>query len=394
MMFWRLRMTPVNILHIIPYFIRANKTGGPAVQLSGLAKALLTIGNSVTIVASTGNLDEEIDLTLEGNLIEVLEQGVPTIYLRRKNNPLPRSYYYAPGLASWLQSNLQHFEIVIIHGTWTYFSWKSARICQKAGKPYLFFVHGSFDPWALNHHGLKKLPYWHLIEKPNFKKASGVIVLSQDEADQVLAMGIEKPVFLARNGLLFPLARVADPFVYFMARLHPKKGLEVLLDAWSRLHNKHSDWRLVIAGPDEGGYLAKLREIAQQLGVGNSIVFPGLVTGDVKAAFFQRASLFVLTSFSEGVPGAVIEALGYSLPVLITPGCHLSEIAEAQAGLIVEPQAQAVANGLDRLIVDTALREQMGRNAEQLARSEFDEREVAAGLANFCKTIVGNYSEG
>jgi glycosyltransferase involved in cell wall biosynthesis len=393
----------LKILHLIPYFIRATKTGGPALQLAGLAESMQMLGQEVVIVTSTGNMNEDIDLVFTGDIYETSEHGLHTIYLRRKDHLLPPSYYYAPALGRWLKDNINRFDIVVIHGTWTYFSLIGARICQKANKPYLFFVHGSFDPWALKYRRIKKLPYWHFIEKFNFKRANGVIVLSQDEVEQVRAMGIEKPAFLARNGLLFPVQRVDDPgnllacqwpalgnhpFVCFMSRLHPKKGLEVLLEAWSRVYPNYPEWRLVIAGPDEEGYLEILQSLIQKLGLDESVLFPGLVGGDVKAAFLQRASLFVLTSFSEGVPGAVTQAIAYGVPVLITPGCHLPEVADAQAGLVVEADVESVTSGLGRLLVDGNLRRQMGKNAERLARNEFDEMKVATGLVQFCQSLL------
>jgi glycosyltransferase involved in cell wall biosynthesis len=393
----------LKILHVIPYFIRATKTGGPAIQLFKLDQALSKIGNEITIVTSTGNLKEEIDLDFEGDMYETLEQGLSTVYLRRRKSFLPSTYYFAPNLCEWLESNIQRFNIVIIHGVWTYFSWIGARICNKAGKPYLYFVHGCLDRWALNYHKIKKIPYWHLIEKPNFQKAHGFIVLSEDEANQVHTMGIEKPLFLARNGLIHPVSQVANPenilknqlpglnghpFVLFMSRLHPKKGLEVLLHAWSAINYQYPEWRLVIAGPDEGEYRSKIVGLMEELRLHDSVLFPGLVLGDIKAALFQRASLFVLPSFSEGVPGAVIESMGYGIPVLITPGCHLPEVADARAGLIVEPEIIAVKDGLDCLISDKNLRQQMGRNAELLARNEFDEMKVAEGLVHFCNHIL------
>ncbi|MBN2501625.1 MAG: glycosyltransferase [Anaerolineales bacterium] len=395
----------INFLQAIPYYIRATQTGGPAPVAHRLSQALLS-RSAVTVLTTNGELDRDVALPGVADVLEVDEQGVPAVYLRRSRRWLPPTYYYAPKLSAWLGSHLKEFDVVIVHGTWTYFSWKVPQMCRKLGKPYLAFLHGSLDPWALNYRRIKKLPYWHLVEKGSLKRAAGIIALSQDEVAQARAMGLSQPAFIARNALLFPLprldqprARIAQawpemagaPYVFFMSRLHPKKGLDILLEAWAQLTNQYPGWRLVIAGPDENGYLQVLRQAVDRLGLRNTVRFVGLVSGDLKTALLQNAAIFTLPSYSEGVPTAVIEALGYGVPVVLTPGCHLPEVAEAQAGLVVAPEAPAVAAGLERLMADADLRRQMGQNAEKLALTEFDQMKVAAGLVDFCQGLLKDY---
>lgn len=394
----------INLLQAIPYYIRATQTGGPAPVAHRLSQALLSYAG-VKVLTTDGNLGREVTLPGESDALEVDEQGVQTVYLRRSRRWLPPTYYYAPGLSSWLEQNLMAFDVVIVHGFWTYFSWKVPQVCRGAGKPYLSFLHGHLDPWALNYRRAKKLPYWYLLERSNVRRAAGIIALSQDEASQARAMKLEQPVFIARNALLFPLPHLESsqnlvgqswpglanaPYVLFMSRLHPKKGLDILLEAWAQITSKYPDWRLVIAGPDEGGYLQMLRQMVDRLGLQNTVLFVGFVSGDQKTALLQNASIFTLPSYSEGVPTAVIEALGYGLPVVLSPDCHLPEVAEAQAGLVVEPNSLAVYLGLDRLMSDAGLRRQMGRNASQLAYEQFDEMKVAAGFVGFCQSLLND----
>ncbi len=393
----------MKLLHVIPYYIRATKTGGPASQLDKLAQSEQKLGHTVTIVSSTGNLDEDIDLKFTEDYFEAAENGVRTVYLNRDKRILPATFYYAPKLKKWLIDHVNGYDIVIIHGVWTWFSWIGPKICQKQKVPYLYFPHGCFDPWAFNRHKIKKYPYWKLIEKPNIQRAAGGIVLSDDEADQVRTVGITCPLFKAQNGLLFPLLQADDPeavlnallperkdrpFVFFMARLHPKKGPAILLEAWCQCASQFPEWQLILAGPDEGGYLSTLQEMVKANNLEENVFFPGLVRGAFKAALLQKASIFVLPSYSEGVPGAVIEALGYGTPVLITPGCHLPEVADSEAGIIVEPEPQAIAGALQTLMADKNLRTKMGANAKNLAHSRFDELKVAERLIEFCKVLL------
>lgn len=389
----------LKILQAIPYYIRATNTGGPAPVAHRLSRALSSYA-SVKVLSTNGDLNQDIVCPLN---VDVEEQGVSVHYLKRSARWVPPTYYYAPKLNGWLESNLQNFNLVVIHGIWTYFSLRVPRLCRRLGVPYLYFLHGSLDPWALKHRGYKKLPYWNLMEKNLFRYAAGFIALSESEGSQLRAMNYEQPVFIARNGLEFPLQRIPShteivnnkwpeltghKYVLFLSRLHPKKGLEILIESWARVKEEHSDWRLLLAGPDEEGYLTKLQKMVTSLGLEKDVHFLGLVTGELKAALFQSASIFVLPSFSEGVPTAVIEAMGYGLPVVVTPGCHLPEVNNSNAGLEVEPTLVGVTNGLLTLIENSAMRQEMGQNAEKLAQSEFDEQKVAEDLVEYCKEVL------
>jgi glycosyltransferase involved in cell wall biosynthesis len=396
----------MRMLHLIPYYIRADKTGGPAVYLNNLAQSIVDCGIDVTIVTTNGNLSDEVAVDFTGEFCKVDEAGIPTIYLHRKKTFLPPTFYYAPALPGWLNDNLYHYDIVIVHGIWTYFGWAARMACQKVGKPYLLFVHGSLDGWALKYHGYKKLPYWHLVEKYNFQGSSGVLALCRDEEAQIRAMGIQKPVGIIPHSLVFPLSMLDEPrqqlaknwpelsekpFVYFMSRLHPKKGLDILLAAWKHVCHCYPGWRLVIAGPDEDGYQSKLLEQVKTLSIQDTVIFTGLVTGDIKTALLQSAALFVLPSYSEGVPLAVIEALGYSLPVLITTDCHLPEVAKAGAGLIILPETDSIIVNLDRLMADASLRQVMGQRAQKLVRERFNPEEISKNFLHFCQSVLQSF---
>jgi len=393
----------MRILSLMPYYIHASRAGGPAQQLHRLAQGVQRCGSRLEVVTTNGNLEEDIALKFAGEICPTDENGIAVTYLRRRRFPFPPTFYYAPLLPRWLATHLADYDIAIVHGAWTYFNMVGAGLCRRWGKPYLVFPHGSFDPWAWRYHGWKKVLYWHGVEKRNYQGCAGVVALSADEAGQIHARGIDRPVFLARNGLLFPLPSVEQPrevlgrhwpdlsrrpYVCSISRLHPKKGIDILLSAWAQIYERYQEWQLVIAGPDENQYLAKLQALAQSWGIHQTVIFTGAVEGIVKSAMLQCASAFVLPSLSEGVPGAVVEALGYGLPVLITPACHLPEVAAADAGVIVASQPEAVAAGLEQLLADRQRRQQWGRNAAQLAHREFDEVSVAAGLIEFCTHLL------
>ncbi|NMC14133.1 MAG: glycosyltransferase, partial [Chloroflexi bacterium] len=148
------------------------------------------------------------------------------------------------------------------------------------------------------------------------------------------------------------------------------------------------DYKIVIAGPDEGQYLRRLLSLRKKYHIEDTVIFPGLVTGEIKQALLQKASIFLLTSFSEGMPGAVIEAMAYGLPVIITLGCHLPIIDQAKAGMIVRPNIHEVIKAVRFLLENAEARQQMGINAKNLVKTEFDEHKIAQDFINFCESVI------
>lgn len=393
----------MNILHLCPYSINALRTGGPAMQLNRLVKAEQFLGHRATIITTTGNLDDNIQLTINGKYEFFEEDSIPTFYFQRKNYIFPPTYYYAPDLPAFLRTHVHDYDIVCIHEIWTYLNWVGSKICNELGIPYIIFCHGSFEPWAWRYHGLKKKIYWELFEKRIFDYSSGIIALNNEEEKQIKNLGVRRPIFQIKNGILLPIQFVKEPeqilkinipelnghpYILFIGRLHPKKGLEILLEAWKQVSDIFPDYKIVIAGPDEGQYLRRLLSLRKKYHIEDTVIFPGLVTGEIKQALLQKASIFLLTSFSEGMPGAVIEAMAYGLPVIITLGCHLPIIDQAKAGMIVRPNIHEVIKAVRFLLENAEARQQMGINAKNLVKTEFDEHKIAQDFINFCESVI------
>lgn len=161
---------------------------------------------------------------------------------------------------------------------------------------------------------------------------------------------MRQPIVIAPNGLNldeFPKpadlnAPIETPLIgnltknvlrlLFLGRVHPKKGLDLLLPAWAKLSALTKDWQLVIAGPDEQGYLAQIRGLARSLGLQDQIVFTGPLTGRSKISLLHSADLFILPSYSEGFSMSILEAMACELPVVATHACNFPDITGADAG--------------------------------------------------------------
>lgn len=300
----------------------------------------------------------------------------------------PRRIGYAPDLGAALAQG--GHDVVHLHGLWQLLSAQASGWRRATGRPLMISPRGMLDPWALRHSGLKKRVAARLFEAENLRHAHCLHGLSASEALAMRSFGLTNPVAVIPNGADLPDGRRrARPSwmtgddrstLLFLGRLHPKKGLKELISAWARLRQDSpattGAWRLALAGWDDGGCLAELRRLTASLSLETEIVFPGPLFGEDKEAALAHAAAFVLPSFSEGLPMAVLEAFAHGRAVFMTEACNLPEAFAAGAAIRIstEPEALArqLADGLAR--PDLAM---VGARGRALVRSHYSWAAIA-----------------
>lgn len=369
----------MNILNICTSFPPALQYGGPPLAAHAVARELIRLGHRVFTVTCDLHPDEP-GLASQGRTASC--QGVPVRYCRS----FRKKPFFSYELFRELKRRVADTHVCLVRGNWNFVNFMANTTCTWARVPYVVYPEGIFDPWALNHHGWRKRLWWKLVEQTNYRNAAAIIALTQEEAQQVRQMGLQGRIEVIPNGVdpgefadaldrqalekKFPQLK-PGPFILFLGRLHQKKGLSFTLQALARLPQRHREVQLVVAGPDEGGHQQHLEKLAQELGLGDRVVFLGPVTGRVKAGLLTTAELFVLNSLSEGLPLTVLEAMACGTPVVISPFCHLPEVEGAGAGLIPALDPQAIARGLEELLADSNFRRQMADQARKLVREKF-----------------------
>ena len=289
----------------------------------------------------------------------------------------PGFFGYAPELLRTL--HLKNPALLHIHGLWMYPSVAAIQWSRRS-KPYVVSPHGMLDPWALNNSRWKKRISAALYEDRHLRGAACLHALNDAEAEAMRAYGLTNPICVIPNGVELPVeteAKSAPPGKHnllYLGRLHPKKGLPLLVEAWCRIQ-KMADaagWRLVIAGWDQLGHQAELQALAAKLHAGSSIEFAGPRFGEAKAALFREASAFVLPSLSEGLPMTVLEAWSWRLPVLMTANCNLPEGSRAGAAILMETDSEGVCGALSKLIsMNSSERGAMGARGRRLVEEQF-----------------------
>ena len=308
----------------------------------------------------------------------------------------PKTFGYAPGMLQALHSERPDF--LHVHGLWIYSSVAAIRWARE-GKPYLVSPHGMLDAWALKNSRWKKRISAALYENRHLRGAACLHALNHAEAEAIRAYGLRNPICVIPNGVDLPDKSIAknlaskERTLVYLGRLHPKKGLPLLLEAWCRVQRlaEESGWRLTIAGWDQSGHQSQLQSLAAKLNGGGRIDFVGPQFGEAKQVLLRRASAFVLPSLSEGLPMSILEAWSWRLPVLMTPNCNLPEGPRAGAAMLMEPDVDAISDALTRLFaMEQTELETMGTNGRRLVEELFQWRSVAQQMTHVYDWILGN----
>jgi glycosyltransferase involved in cell wall biosynthesis len=327
-------------------------------------------------------------------------KGVPTAALPTYG---PSSWGYSPKLLGRLTRAKP--DLLHVHGLWMYPSVASRRWSRATRRQYVVTPHGMLDPWAIGNSGWKKSAALWAYEKRHLEGAACLHALCDAEAEAIRGFGLRNPICIVPNSVdvsdmmagVSTSDRSPSHKLLYLGRLHPKKGLVNLLNAWHQFRGRRGlggAWELVIAGWNQGGHEGDLRRLVDELGIRESVRFPGPTFGADKASVFRHASAFVLPSMSEGLPMAVLEAWSYGLPVLMTPQCNFPKRFAAGAALYIEANCEGVLQGLQRLAeMSDADRQKMGARGLQLCRDNFSPAPNAAKMTQVYRWLTGGGPE-
>ncbi len=362
-----------------------------------------------------GLLHSSMEIQLHGHTVEIASCDAPDEpFLEGYPLPIqalgpPKSrYYYSAGLQRWLANHVQDYDCVIIHGLWQYHAFAARRACMKHNIPYFVFTHGMLDPWFRYHYPLKHLKkwlYWPWGDYRVLRDARAVLFTTEEERvlarqsfwlykanEQVVGYGIKGASDGAEQQTQAFFAAVPEvknkPFLLFLSRIHPKKGCDLLIEAFSEVSEQHPQWQLVMAGPDQTGWRQKLEALCQQKGIADKVHWTGMISGDIKWGAFRAADAFILPSHSENFGIVVAEALACGTPVLITDKVNIwREVKDEKAGLIEEDDLP----GIMRLLAGFLnLPKDKKRAMNKKARICFEKNfEISKTVENLLNTIKG-----
>lgn len=378
----------------------AARYGGPSYSVRRLWQSALNPGVSV-IVHSTDSFQVR-ESAEDRRLWQPLD-------CRRWPAVGMKALGYSGKMASGVEGHLVKGSSVISqHGLWLHYGRVAKNVGRKNSIPVIVHPHGMLEPWALRRSSWKKQMTGRLWEFENLQRAACLRVTSTDELHSVRSFGLRNPSALIPNGIdVEDYANLPSPIeagallpvlkgkrvLLFLSRVHPKKGLPVLLRAWHALGAERRDWTLAIAGPDQRGHTNELKLLVDELGLSESVIFLGALFGEQKRAAYALADLFVLPSFSENFGVAVAEALAAGLPVVTTSGTPWKNLQERGCGWCADMSVERVAEKL-REALPLPKRElaAMGAKGREWMRRDFSWGHLAAQMIEVCEWTLGGGS--
>jgi poly(glycerol-phosphate) alpha-glucosyltransferase len=320
----------------------------------------------------------------------------------------PKAFSYAPDYAKTLDMN--RLDLIHSHGLWMYPTLAAWWWSKRWKRPLIVSPHGMLDPWAVSNSAWKKQLVGMLFEHAHLRHCTCLHALCESEYRAFRRYGLSNPVAIIPNGADLSLPRGAQlqpdwaiglspdsRVLLFLGRIHPKKGLLNLLQAWAAAWQHMpaiaQTWHLVIAGWDQESHQAQLVALAENLGVMENVHFVGPQFDEQKTATLVRANAFILPSFSEGLPMAVLEAWSYRLPVLMTVQCNLPEGFESQAALVMVPEIGSIGDALESLFnMSEDARLAMGERGRMLVQKRFAWPTIAAQMCEVYAWMLGESS--
>lgn len=341
------------------------KTGGPSRSVPMLVKGLAENGVDITLM--TVRADDMNTHALEGTTakLHVLDK------------------FDAAEVETFIKA--ERFDIIQIQSMWDPRYHKVVKIAQKHNIPYIITPRGMLEPWSLSQKKWKKRLAMLLYQKADLMKASCIFTTAEMEAKHVHDLGIHVPCSVIPNGIEtegYPCRTSIDVVkkqVLFLSRIHVKKGIELLVEAWKRLHPEYKDWKLVIVGNGEADYIASLKTLVEKAGLADSVSIKDPVFGSAKLKLYQSSFLFVLPSYSENFGMVIAEAMSCGVPALTTTNCPWEILNETKTGWCIDLSVENLEKTLrEAFAMEPEMLYEMGQRASKVVFENFNYRNVAA----------------
>jgi len=354
----------MKIVHMIADL--DNAKGGPVSAVTGLARAQISAGHDVHVVAT--------DSGWRGG-----PGDIPLTLFRSWD----RAWRFSPGLATGVHAIVRGCDVVHLHGLWDFPILAGARASRKARKRYVVTLHGMLNTRALASRPWRKRAYLAFAGGAILRHASRLHFTSEMEHRNAAAAGYEGRAFVCPFGTMLPAldedgpafrARLGlaakDRIVLFVGRLHPQKRPELLVRAFEEVVLHFPRACLVLVGDGDAGHVSRLHSIAARSA--KRIVFAGALAASALAQAYAACDVLVLPSTEESQGLAALEAMAAARPVIVTPEVGLAPlVAACDAGRVVEAHPSALALAICEVLSDAGLRRRMGANARALVQSRF-----------------------
>lgn len=372
----------MRVLHIVPSI--GPQRGGMSRAALDMCRLLAAAGIDVTLATTD---DDGTNVRLNVPLNQPLKnEGYTTIYFSRQT----RAYSISMPLLGWVNAHVHEFDVCHLHGVFSFASDLPALAARRTHLPYVITPHGILCNYGMTQRRsfLKRL-FVKTLVGPNLKQASLVHFTTEMERRESSGWAAIRRSEIVPYCLDLQMAaprttsnrqRVDRAFkLLFLARIDPKKGLDLLFRALAQLRRDDVAVTLTIAGSGEANYVATLKTLATELGIAEQIHWAGFADETRKQQLFGEADAFVLSSYSENFGIAPVEAMAAGLPVIITDQAAISgAMAAADAAIVIPCNVDALAAAICQLRASPTMQARLSQVGLQLARDYFSSSATVA----------------
>lgn len=368
--------SPIHVVHFHKE-IRLEQ-GGVVRAVLDLCDGLGRSGHRVTLVTpDAADVPKEWGAT--DSFVRVLEAPRITRFLGT----------YSQSALQCVMNAVPQADVLHLHGVWSPHNVQLAAAARKRNLPYVYSAHGMLDDWSMAQSWFRKRLYLVLLGKRSLERAAAVHFTAEAELAQATqwiprGRGVVVPLLLNLDGFRtlpgrelamkrFQALRSGDPVVLFLSRLHYKKGVEMLIEAISRLARSGRFVRALLAGVGDEAYEHNLRTLVSSLALDDRIEFIGFVGGAEKVSLLQAVDVFVLPTSQENFGIALFEALLAGTPLITTRGADTWPELQASGGAqIVVPDPQELADAIAKIVDEAGLSERIGAEGRRWAIDNLD----------------------
>jgi len=365
------------------------RDGGPVRAVIDLSEALAARGHDVRLMVQSGP-DAPASWNQLGTMPALTELGPPQL----------AGFWFSRGPLDRMRALIDACDVVHVHGIWTPQNSQVVALARQQGKPHVISCRGMLDDWCMRQKRLKKLIYLRFAGGADILNTARLVhCTAQGELRQSAkwfpgSTGVVIPNLLnlapyaplpgpERARARFPQLARAEPVVLFLSRLHPKKGVEHLIEAARILRDRGRPHQVLIAGTGSQDYERMLRSLAGRLGVNPLVSFVGMVTGADKVSLYEASDVFALPTSQENFGFVFYEALAAGCPVITTRGVDTwPELSEAGAA-IIDQDARQLADAIDRMTYNREERAQRGSTGRAWVLQNLDPTRIVQAYEQF-----------
>jgi|SRR3989344_1442008 len=391
----------MKILHIVPTYVPAYRYGGPIKSVHYLNKWLVKKGIDVTVYTTNLNGDKLLNVPLNR---ETLINGVKVHYF-----PITwKSWEYSFALHQALAKNIKDFDLIHITSVFLSVSTLGAFYARKFHKPYIISPRGSLmkEPLGMKSN-IKKKIYISLFEKRNLRNANVIHFTAESEKEEYIKAGFPlKKSMVISNGLDPDELAITKNKINFrekygigldkkivlsLGRINWKKGFDTLIPVFAGILKKEPNAVLVIVGEDDG-YKKTVQSLIVNYQLQGKVIFTGILVDEEKIAVYKESNVFVLLSYSENFGMAVVEAMYFGLPIVMTKAVGIaSDIIRCGAGIVINKNERSCIDAILKLLNNSIIAKKNSEQGKKLVANQFMMPKIVEKFIDTYKNLlIGN----